>query len=257
MSGKTMELSEENNIAVITFNNPPVNILDAAAMSELDETFHMLAQKDDVRAIVFISSAPVFIAGVNIQDIAQISSAQKGEQLARRGQVLFSFIEDMKKPVIAAINGRCLGGGMEFVMSCHMRIASERAQFGQPEINLGVIPGFGGTQRLTRIVGPSRATEIILSGNMVSATEAERIGLVNRVVPEGELLKYAKGIAGIIAQKGRLAIAAAMTSIGMAISTGGEEGFKLEASEFGKLCGTKDMQEGIRAFMEKRQPKFN
>ncbi len=172
------------------------------------------------------------------------------------GQGVFDKIEQMRKPVIAAITGFCLGGGMELAMACHMRVAGDRARMGQPEINLGIIPGFGGTQRLTRLVGKAKAMEMILTGDMINAQEAKALGLVNKVVPEGEVLKQAVGLAKKIAAKGGKAISAAMQAIQEGTVQPLSQGLALEASLFGQICQTGDMKEGISAFLEKRQPKF-
>jgi enoyl-CoA hydratase/carnithine racemase len=173
------------------------------------------------------------------------------------GQAILNKIERLPKPVIAAINGLfCLGGGMELALACHLRVAGERVRMGQPEIDLGIMPGFGGTQRLPRIVGPSKAAELILTGDKIPGTEAQAIGLVNKVVPDGEVLKQAQGLAKKIASKGGAAVRAIMAAIGAAISTPLDEGLKREAELFGALCETADMKEGITAFLEKRQPKW-
>jgi enoyl-CoA hydratase/carnithine racemase len=226
-------------------------------MSELDKVVDELAGNDDVKVIVIAGSGNLFVAGADIKEIASIASSQQGEALAKGGQAVFDKIEGMKKPVIAAITGFCLGGGMELAMSCHMRIAGDRARMGQPEITLGIIPGFGGTQRLPRLVGKPKAMELILTGDMVNAQEAKALGLVNKVVPEGEVLKQAQGLAKKIASKGRKTIQAVLKTIQEGTQLQPPAGgFALEAELFGEICQTADMKEGLSAFMEKRQPQF-
>ena len=176
--------------------------------------------------------------------------------MAVRGQAIFNKIELFEKPVIAAINGPCLGGGLELAMCCHIRLAAEGARLGQPEINLGIIPGFGGTQRLSRLVGRSRALELILTGDLISASEAKAIGLVSQVLPPEELLRRAQGLARKIASKGHLAARAALRAIREGAELKLEEGLLQEAQLFGDLCDSEDKREGVSAFLEKRQPQF-
>jgi enoyl-CoA hydratase/carnithine racemase len=246
----------EDRVATVTISNPPANVLTTPLVTELDKVIDELAGKDDVKAVIISGSGTLFIAGADIKEIASITSSKQGIELAVRGQAVFSKIEQMKKPVIAAITGFCLGGGMELAMACHIRIAGDRARLGQPEINLGIIPGFGGTQRLPRLVGKSKAIELILTGDMINAQEAKGLGLVNKVVPEGEVLKQAQGLAKKIASKGGKAIAASLTAIQEGASQPLPAGLKLEAELFGQICETSDMKEGLSAFVEKRQPKF-
>jgi len=257
LANQFINFTIDERVATVTISNPPANVLTTPLMSELDKVMGELAGNDDIKAIIITGSGSLFVAGADIKEIASISSSQQGEALARGGQAVFDKIEQLKKPVIAAITGFCLGGGMELAMSCHMRIAGDRARMGQPEINLGIIPGFGGTQRLSRLVGKPKALELILTGDMINAQEAKALGLVNKVVPEGEVLKQAQGLAKKIASKGRKAIQAVLR----AIQEGTQlqplsNGFALEAQLFGDLCRTADMKEGLSAFMEKRQPKF-
>ena len=251
------KISKEEGVTTIVLDNPPVNVLNQKVMKELDQLLETLKEDAETKVIVLTSQGTqAFIAGADIVEFRHIASAPQAEQLARQGQATFNKIETMTKPVIAAIQAICLGGGNELIMACHIRIASDRARFGQPEIHLGIIPGFGGTQRLPRIVGPSRATEMILTGDMITAQEAFRIGLVNRVVPDQELLKQAKGLAKKIASKGLPAIQQALFLIGQSCRLSLEEGLKEEAAGFRKICETEDMKEGVTAFLEKRQPQF-
>lgn len=248
----------EDHVALVTIDRPPVNALDGKAMAELSQAFEELAQNKEVKAVVLTGEGKnhTFIAGADIKEIASLNTPKDAEEIAKKGQVILNQIEGMKKPVIAAINSICVGGGNELAMACHIRISSDRARFGQPEINLGIIPGFGGTQRLSRIVGPSKACELILAGDMITAQEALRIGLVDRVVPDGELLRQALGLAKKIASKSAIAISYAMEAIGQGLEKTLANGLETEAKLFSKMVTTQDMKEGVRAFLEKRQPKF-
>lgn len=247
----------EEQIGIITFDNPPVNILTSQAMKEIHEAFLALDKDPSVKVIIFTTAGTnAFIAGADIKEIAQISSPEKAVELTQKGHQVLNHIESMKKITIAAIHGVCVGGGMELVMAFHMRIASERAKFGQPEINLGIIPGFGGTQRLVKLVGISKARELILTGDMITAQEALRIGLVNRMVPDGELIKQAIGLGKKIASKSRVAIELAEEAMRKAVLLSVLEGVKEESRLFAELTKYEDMKEGVQAFLEKRQPKF-
>lgn len=248
----------EDRVALVTLDRPPVNALNSKAMKELAETLEELNQKPEVKVIVLTGEGKnqTFIAGADLKEMAQIKSRGEAQEAARQGQAVLNQIERMAKPVIAAINSICLGGGNELAMACHLRIASERARFGQPEINLGIIPGFGGTQRLPRLVGLSKARELILTGDLITAQEALRIGLVDRVVPDGELLRQALGLAKKIALKSAPAVRYALEALREGSSKSLEEGLALEAQLFGKAAETEDMREGVRAFLEKREPKF-
>ncbi|HLG21420.1 MAG TPA: enoyl-CoA hydratase-related protein, partial [Candidatus Manganitrophaceae bacterium] len=201
MANQFVNYTLDERVATVTISNPPANVLTTPLVSELEKVFDELSSADGVKAVVLTGSGTLFVAGADIKEIASISSSKQGEELAKRGQAVFDKIEQMKKPVIAAITGFCLGGGMELAMACHIRIAGDRARLGQPEINLGIIPGFGGTQRLPRLVGKAKAMELILTGDMINAQEAKALGLINKVVPEGEVLKQAQGLAKKIASK--------------------------------------------------------
>lgn len=247
----------EERVALVTLDRPPVNVLSSQAMAELAETFEELDKNADVKVIVITGGGNyAFVAGADIKEIEQLKSQAEAEAVAKKGQGVIDRIEKMKKPVIAAVNSVCLGGGNELILACHWRIASDRARFGQPEINLGIIPGFGGTQRLTRLVGASKARELILTGDMMTAQEALRIGLVDRVVPDGELLRQALGFAKKIAAKGAVALRLAQQAIQEGLTMPLEQGLALEAKLFAEAAQTQDMKEGIRAFFEKRQPRF-
>jgi enoyl-CoA hydratase len=246
----------DGNVATITINNPPRNIITLPLMNELEKTIDALSENVAVKAVVLTGNGSVFIAGADIHEILAIPNAVEGEKLSKRGHVLFNKIEWMRTPVIAAINGFCLGGGLELALACHIRIAGDRSRMGLPEIGLGIMPGFGGTQRLPQLVGTAKAMELILTGDIISAEEGKAIGLVNRVVPETEVLKEAQGLAKKISTKGRMAISGAMRAISEESIIRISAGLSLEAEIFGTLCETADMKEGLTAFVEKRQPKF-
>ena len=246
----------EDGIATIVVNHPPVNSLSTPVIRDLQAVINEIKADPSVKAVIITGAGMFFIAGADIKEISEIKGGQQGADLARQGERFFREVELMDIPVIAAINGMCLGGGTELAMACHMRIASDRAKIGQPEINLGIIPGFGGTQRLPRLVGTGKALEIILSGDPITAAEAKAVGLVNRVVPEAEVMKQAKGLAQRIASKSKQAISRAMKAVRDGAAMGLEDGLSLENRLFGEICETKDMREGVSAFLEKRQPKF-
>lgn len=254
---KFIGFSTENKIALIAINNPPANALSSKIMEELDESIEIVLKDEEIKAAIITGTGGViFVAGADIKEIATIENAAKGQELTARGQAVLNKIEQSEKPFIAAINGLALGGGCELAMACHIRIASDMAKFGQPEISLGIIPGFGGTQRLPRLVGPGKAAEMILTGDMITAKEAYRIGLVDKIVPPDDVLRQAKGLAKRITSKGKPAVAAALKAMNKGMKTSLEEGLKIESEIFGTICETEDKKEGITAFLEKRQPKF-
>ncbi|MEO2055376.1 MAG: enoyl-CoA hydratase [Nitrospira sp.] len=256
MENEIVKYSTDGHVATITLNNPPANLLTFDLLSALEKVVDSLAKDDQVKALVITGSGSLFVAGADIKEIASISSSEKGESIAKRGQAVLDKIEQMQKPVIAAITGFCLGGGLELAMACHLRIGGERVRLGQPEINLGIIPGFGGTQRLPSLVGKAKAIELILTGDMINAEEGKRIGLFNKVVPEGEVLKQAQGLAKKIASKGKKAVEASLLAIQYGIDHPLPSGLEKEAELFGKVCATEDKKEGVSAFLEKRQAKF-
>jgi enoyl-CoA hydratase len=246
----------EEPLGVITLNRPTVlNALRSQLLDELSTALREMEHNDKVRAIVVTGSGEkAFAAGADISELNALASAGSGADKARTGQALTRQIERLSKPVIMAINGFALGGGCEIAMAGDIRIASENAKFGQPEVNLGLIPGYGGSQRLTRLAGKGMATHLCLTGEIIDAQEALRIGLVTRVVPAAELLNEAKRIATLIASKAPLAIAACKRVINNGAHLSIDDGLELEALEFGTLVDTEDIKEGTSAFLEKRKP---
>jgi enoyl-CoA hydratase/carnithine racemase len=252
----------EDRIATLTIDHPPVNSFNRQVVTELEEAIDELLANDEVKAIVITGGGTnAFVAGADIPEIkALLDSPGEDYAVARefieKGQRLFLKIERATKPIIAAINGFALGGGLELAMACHMRVCSDRARLGQPEINLGIIPGWGGTQRLPRIVGKGKALELILTADMITAQEAYRLNLVNKVVPAGAVLKEARDLARKIISKSKFPITAALRAIEQGLTLPLEEGLRVEAEQFVSLAETEDIREGINAFLEKRQPQF-
>lgn len=255
MTYDTLLTALEEGILTVTVNRPDkMNALNRSVLADLDRLMDQVISDNDVRAVILTGAGPkAFVAGADISEFLQ-AGPDEGAVLAKRGQDLFLRIERCPKPFIAAVNGFALGGGCELAMSCHFRLASDNARFGQPEVNLGIIPGYGGTQRLPRLVGPGRAMELILTGNMIDAAEALRIGLVNHVTTPETLLETAAGILRTIASKSPVAVARSIEAVNAA--TLGEEGFAVEVEMFRACCGTEDMKEGVTAFLEKRKPNF-
>jgi enoyl-CoA hydratase/carnithine racemase len=250
----------EERVATLVIDHPPVNALNRQALTELEAAVDELSANSEVKVVVIIGGGQLaFIAGADVGDMAEIVKSQDAtaaQTMVELGQRVFGKIEGSPKPFIAAINGVCLGGGLELAMACHMRIAGDRARLGQPEIDLGIIPAWGGTQRLARIVGPSKATEMILTGAPITAQQAMQIRLVNMVVPGGEVLRQAKGLAGKIASKSAVSVTAALRAIGGGLDADLPTGLAREREQFAAIAGSEDVREGITAFLEKRQPQF-
>jgi enoyl-CoA hydratase len=245
-----------DRIATVTITRPDkLNALNARVLEELDGVFTALATDRLVGAVIVTGAGRSFVAGADIAEIAAHDAAGL-ERLSARGQAIFSRIERLPKPVIAAVNGFALGGGCELALACHIRVASEHAKFGLPEVKLGLIPGYGGTQRLPRLVGKGRAMELILGGGVIDAAEACRIGLVNRVVPAASLMDEARALAQAWAANAPIAMRYSMEAIAHGLETSFAEGSFVEASLFGLAFATEDMREGTRAFLEKRKPAF-
>ncbi len=257
MNYQTLLLSVSSNIATITINRPDkLNALNAQAKVELKTLFSELKTDSSIDIVILTGSGEkAFVAGTDIKELTVLNS-ESGKEFSSKGQEVFDLIANLGKPVIAAVNGYALGGGCELALACHIRIASENAKFGQPEVSLGIIPGYGGTQRLARLIGRGRAMELILTGNQIDAQEALRFGLVNRVVPQADLLATATSMAQLIASKGQIAIRMALKAVNMTAETTLSDGQKLEASLFGVCCDTADFKEGTTAFLEKRKPAF-
>src|SRR6184192_2966432 len=244
-------------IAYVTLNRPKVlNALNQQTWKELRTVFEDARDDPDIRGVILTGAGDkAFIAGADITELAH-ATAVEAEKSSSYGQAVLDLIENLGKPVIAAVNGYALGGGCETAMACTIRVASEHAKFGQPEVTLGLIPGGGGTQRLPRLIGKGRALQIILSGEMISAQEAFRIGLVNEVVPAAELTTRAEAILKRIFSNAPVAVKYSLEAVNKGMETSQAEGLSLEASLFGLCAGTEDKKEGTSAFLEKRKPQF-
>lgn len=250
-------INHQENIATIIINRPEkLNALNKETIQELHEAFKQLNEDKNVKVIILTGSGEkAFVAGADISEFANFS-VEEGKNLAAKGQeILFDYIENLETPVIAAVNGFALGGGLELAMACHFRVASENAKMGLPEVTLGVIPGYGGTQRLAQLVGKGRAMEMIMTAGMIDAQTAHSYGLVNHVVSQPELLDFTKGIASKIVKNSSTAIAKAIEAVNANFKNG-INGFEVEIQNFGKCFGTTDFKEGTTAFLEKRKANF-
>ncbi|MCL7752869.1 enoyl-CoA hydratase-related protein [Polaribacter sp. Z022] len=257
MNFKNILINQSENLATVIINRPKkLNALNKDTIQELFEAFKALEEDETVRVIILTGSGEkAFVAGADISEFANFS-VEEGTTLAKKGQeILFDFIENLSKPVIAAVNGFALGGGLELAMSCHFRIASDNAKMGLPEVSLGVIPGYGGTQRLPQLVGKGKAMEMIMTAGMISAEDALNLGLVNHVTSQEELLPLADKIALKIMRNSSVAISAAIRAINAGFEDG-VNGFDIEINEFGECFGTEDFKEGTSAFLNKRKPNF-
>lgn len=245
----------ENNIFTITINRADkLNAINRQVMADLDAVMAEVNSNADIRAVIITGAGTkAFVAGADISEFTHLNE-HEGMAVAKFGQDTFFKIENCAKPVIAAVNGFALGGGCELAMACHLRIASDNAKFGQPEINLGLIPGYGGTQRLTKLIGRGRALELILSGNMIDAQSALNYGLVNYIVPQKDLLPKALELLNEINSKSSLAISTAINAVNHADS--GIKGYEVEIFGFGECFASEDMKEGAEAFLQKRKPVF-
>jgi len=257
MAYETLLYEKRDGIAYVTVNRPEkLNALNRKVMEELAACFAEIGEDDEVRVVILTGAGDkAFVAGADINELAVLTPVE-GKETSSRGQRVLDSIENLGKPVIAAVNGYALGGGCELAMACTLRIASENARFGQPEVKLGIIPGYAGTQRLPRLVGKGRAHEMILSGEPIDAQEACRIGLANRVVPLKDLIAAAEALARKVMANGPLAVQFAMEAVNHGMEMSEAQGEFLEATLFGLCCTTADMREGTRAFLEKRPPKF-
>ncbi|MCR4374383.1 MAG: enoyl-CoA hydratase-related protein [Acidobacteria bacterium] len=257
MSFDNLQIERDGAVTVIILNRPKVlNALDARTLDELTAAFDAVAADPEVRAVILTGAGDKsFVAGADINELA-VQTPVGGRDHARRGQRLFDRIERLGKPVIAAVNGFALGGGCELAMACTMRLAADTARFGQPEINLGIIPGYAGSQRLPRLVGRGRAQELLLTGDMISADEAFRIGLANRVVPAAQLMEEARKLAHTLAAKAPVAVRYILDAVASGADMAFAEAEDHEATLFGLVSTTDDMREGTRAFLDKRKPAF-
>lgn len=257
MNYENILISIEEKVATITINRPTkLNALNKATISDLSNAVKLLEESEDVRVIVLTGSGEkAFVAGADISEFANYTVVE-GAQLASEGQEsLFDFIENLKKPVIAAVNGFALGGGLELAMACHFRVASDNAKMGLPEVTLGLIPGYGGTQRLPQLIGKGRAMEMIMTAAMITAEEAKEYGLINHIVSQAELLSFTNAIAHKIIKNAPFAISKAIKAINANFEDG-KNGFDTEIKSFGKCFGTQDFKEGTTAFLEKRKAEF-
>ncbi|HSD09313.1 enoyl-CoA hydratase/isomerase family protein [Flavobacterium sp.] len=257
MNYENLLITIENSIATIVINRPSkLNALNIATINDLHKAIKILGKNKEVQVIILTGSGEkAFVAGADISEFAHFT-VEEGTQLAFQGhELLFNYIENLKTPVIAAINGFALGGGLELAMACHFRIASDNAKMGLPEVSLGVIPGYGGTQRLPQLVGKGRAMEMIMTAGMITADEAKQYGLVNHVVPQTELINFAISIAEKIIKNSPFAVGRAIKSINANYAEG-KNGYEIEIKNFGRCFGTGDFTEGTKAFLEKRKPVF-
>lgn len=254
---QNVKVENRDAILFVTIDRPKVlNALNAQTIGEIDRVFAEAGDDPSVKVIILTGGGEkAFVAGADINELATMTPLS-GKAVAEKGQRTLDRIERSSKPVIAAINGFALGGGCEIALACHIRIASEKASLGLPEVTLGIIPGYGGTQRLSRLVGKGKALEMILTGDRISASDAERIGLVNKVVSPDQLLAAAEEMAKKIASRSSVAIASALEATNVGLDVSLADGQTLEATNFGLLCATEDMKEGMNAFLEKRPANF-
>ncbi|WP_276974809.1 enoyl-CoA hydratase-related protein [Flavobacterium filum] len=257
MNYENILIEKDNGISVITINRPTkLNALNKATIEELHHAFNAEDKDKSTRVIIITGSGEkAFVAGADISEFAHFSVEEGGKLAAKGQELLFDFVENLSTPVIAAVNGFALGGGLELAMSAHFRIASDNAKMGLPEVTLGVIPGYGGTQRLPQLVGKGRAMEMIMSATMIDAETAKNYGLVNHVVPQAELIEFTKGIASKIAKNSPVAISNAIAAVNANFKDG-VNGYEIEIKNFGKSFGTTDFKEGTTAFLEKRKAEF-
>lgn len=249
-------LKKDNKIGILSINRPEaLNALNSAVLDELDKAIDMINKDDEIYVLILTGEGRAFVAGADIKEMKDMNS-MAARDFAEKGMRIFRKIELMEKPVIAAVNGFALGGGCELCMCCDIRIASENAKFGQPEVGLGITPGFAGTQRLPRLVGLGKAKELVFTGVTIDANEALRIGLVNKVVAADKLMEEAMEMANTIVKKSQLAVRYAKTAINRGIETDIETGTAIEKDLFGLCFATEDQKEGMLAFLEKRQPDY-
>ncbi|MEP7280045.1 MAG: enoyl-CoA hydratase-related protein [Bacteroidota bacterium] len=257
MHYQTLLLETENNICTISINRPDkLNALNKTVIEELGAAIDTLCNDPEIKSIILTGSGPkAFVAGADISEFGSLNG-KEGKALAQKGQdAVFSKIENSPKPFVAAVNGFALGGGCELAMACHFRLCSDQAKFGQPEVNLGLVPGYGGTQRLTQLIGKGKAMELMMTGNMIDANEAKQLGLVNYITTANTLLEKTKEILRLINSKAPIAIKNIIELVNLA-SRGGADGLQKEINAFGALFNTADAREGVAAFLEKRKANF-
>ncbi len=251
-----IQTTREDRLAIVTINRPPVNALNHEVMDALEKAFEELSKDEAVGAVILTGSGPkAFVAGADIKEFPNLTR-ENGEEMSRRGQEVLQKIADFPAPVIAAVNGFALGGGLEVALACDIRVIDENAKVGLPEVTLGIFPAYAGTQRLPRTIAPGKAKELIFTGAMIDAAEAHRIGLADHLTPAGETMPKAREIAGNILKAGPVAVRMAKEAVNKGLDQTLQEGQKTEAAYFADLCDTEDQKEGARAFMEKRPPEF-
>lgn len=258
MKFENIDFNLENKVGYVTINCPPANTLSTKTIRGLSDCLEYIEKNQGIKVVVITGNGKMFVAGADIKEFTDaFHDEEKGKALSQDAQVVLNRIESSSKLFIASINGACLGGGLELAMSCHLRIAANEAKLGQPELNLGLIPGFGGTQRLPRITNKAKALELILTGQFLSGEEAEKIGLANKSVPLVDLMNETKKLAESIAlNKSSQSIKATLTAVNEGMATTLEEGLKIESEQWAQLFTTEDMMEGVNAFIEKRKPVF-
>lgn len=252
-----VRLATEGNLGIITLNNPPQNLLDRDVIFGINEIWGTLEGNDELRAIILTGAGDVFSYGVDIREISEVADTALVQELCITGHTIFNRFWTSRIPTIAAINGKCLGGGLELALACHFRMAEEGVRMGFPEIRLGLIPGWGGTQRMSRITGPSIALEYILTGRMMTPERALGLGVINEICPPGYAMEGARKLAKRLAQKSRWAVSEALQTVTRGIELKFSDALVNEAGSFGRLRETAEAEEGIRAFFEGRRPKFS
>ncbi len=251
-----LQYENQNKIWLLSIDNPPVNSLTNKLLDQLGEAINTFIKDPAAQILLLTGSGRMFSAGANIDEIMAIKTAEEGACLAKRGQQLCDKIENSDKPIFAIINGLCIGGGNEIAMACHFRIGSERAKFGQPEVNIGIIPGFGGTQRLTRLIGAAQARRLILTGDLISADEASSLGLVDMVVATDKLMTSAMSLAGKIIRNSQVCVLQAQKAIREGLNLSLQDALKNEVECFKMVCRSSDMKEGLSAYKEKRHANY-
>lgn len=256
MEFTTIKFEKKAGFAIITLNRPDkLNALNHQLFSELDKVITIIELDADIRALLLTGEGKAFAAGADIKELNACDELS-GKHFSEFGSNVMTRLESMKIPVIAAVNGFALGGGCELAMSCHIRYASQSAKFGQPEVNLGILPGYGGTQRLTRLVGQAKAMELNLTGDLINANEAKNIGLVNEVYEDTVLIEKSLALIDKILSKSPISIGAIVESIRISTKLSLKDGLEYESKKFGEVCGSQDFKEGTLAFLEKRKPNF-